>query len=138
LDEILVEVESCINTFRERMDSINLVCSIYSLSNIYLSLIDENSSYIGKALAALDETEQLKRVAKVINILIEHQLFTHARANRMASQDDEADKYLRQAHEWLMACADKITTAEYRRSYLEDVPENVAIQTDYQERFTED
>ena len=38
-----------------------------------------------------------------------------------------ADMILKQAYEWLMACAEKITTPEYRKSYLENVWENREI-----------
>ena len=132
LEEILTEIESCINSFRENKDFINLENALYTVSNIHLALFEKDSAHIEQALAALSEAEELKKISsKADNILIERQLYTHARAHRMAGQDDEADRYQKQAYEWLMACADKITTPEYRQSYLEDVPENVGIQVAY-------
>jgi predicted ATPase/predicted Ser/Thr protein kinase len=134
--EILAEMDTFINNFRDKKELLNLLNALYSVSNIHLAIAEQDSTHIEKALAALYEAEKLKKTVRTDTFLIEQQLYTHARAHYLAGQDDEADRYLEQAYKWLMACADKITTPEYRLSYLENVPENVEIQAAYHERFS--
>jgi len=134
-ENILPKMETIIHTFRGKHHLDGLVEALYSISRLHLALSEEDRAHIEKAMAALQEAEETKKMIQPQNMLIEHQLYLHARAHRLAEQDEQADDYLKQAHNWLMACAEKITTPEYRQSYLEKVPENVALQAAYQDRF---
>jgi tetratricopeptide (TPR) repeat protein len=133
--EILSEMETLIHDFREKHHLHGLAEALFSISRLHLALAEEDPAHLEKALAALQEAEEIKKTILPEEILIEHQLYLHARAHRLAGQDEQADDYLKQAHDWLMACAKKITTPEYRQSYLENVPENIALQGAYQDRF---
>ena len=134
LPDILEEIETCIRIFREREDLASLAFTLYSAADLHMEMVEQASGQVEKALAALDEAEKLKETVRVEGILIEQQLFSHARAHYLAGQDDEADRYLKQAYDWMMACAAKITTPEYRQSYLENVPMNREIARIAQER----
>jgi tetratricopeptide (TPR) repeat protein len=138
LTEIQQKLEVLIHTFREGGHLEELADGLYSISRLHLALAEEDPAHIERALDALQEAEEIKKTIRPANMLIGHQLYLHARAHRLAGQDERADDYLQQAYNWLMACAEKITTLEYRKSYLENVPENVAIQRDYQDRFGEE
>jgi predicted ATPase len=133
--DIRQKLESLIELFREQRHLQELAAALYSISRLHLSLAEQEAAHIEMALAALQEGEEAKKVSYPTTMPTEHQLYLHARAHRLAGQNKRADDYLKQARDQLVACAERITTPEYRRSYLEEVPENVAIQQDYQERF---
>ena len=128
-------MENFVKQFRDERQFQGLVDGLYSTCRLYLAIAEEDPANIQKAMTALQEAEDVKKSVKPDQILIEHQLFLHARAHRLAGLGERADDYLKQAYDWLMACADKIENPEYRQSYLKNVPENVAIQQAYQDRF---
>lgn len=134
--EILQEMENIIQAFRDKHHLEGLIAALYSVSRLRLALGKEDPAQIELAMADLQEAEEIKKTIKPEDlVLIEHQLYLHDRAHHMAGQDEQADDYLQQAHDWLMSCAEKITSPEYRQSYLENVPENRAIQAAYQDRL---
>jgi len=137
LKDVLQEIERLTSSFREKNDLENLINGLYSTSKIHLALAETDQTHIERALENLEEAEKVKRTIRPDYIFIEHQLYLHARANRLAGLDKVADSYLKDAFDWLMTCAGKITTPEYRQSYLENVPQNVAIQAEYMKHFSD-
>ena len=133
--KILPEIEKTIQVFKEFDDRFHLIDAVYSIISLYLALGESDSSHYEKALAYQTELEALHKSIHPGNIPVEQQLFLRARTYRAVGQDQEADNFLKQAHERLMFSAEEITTPEYRQSYLNNVSENIAIQEDYQERF---
>ncbi|MFQ5923368.1 MAG: hypothetical protein ACE5M4_11040, partial [Anaerolineales bacterium] len=136
--EIIENMEALIQGFRKGSLLQVLAEALYSISQAHLALAVEAPAHIQGALTLLQEAEEITKTIQPDLHVIEHQLYLHARAHRLASQDEPADDYLKQAHDWLMACAGRITTPEYRQSYLENIPDNHAIQEAYEDRFGTD
>ncbi|MDX1612966.1 MAG: protein kinase [Candidatus Promineifilaceae bacterium] len=138
LSHILAQLTTLSDNFRESRNLDTLQDALYAAARLHLAFAEEEPGHLDQALEALQEAETAGQTIRPDDTLRERILWLNARAHRLAGHEQQADDYLKQAHDWLLACAERITTPAYRRSYLNQVPDNVFIRQAYQARFGSD
>jgi predicted ATPase len=131
----LEKAKGAVNNARELNLIRRLGWALLVKANLHLALLEEDRSH---AEAAIKSTEEVMKVIEIdhpVWIMPEHCLYLHACALRVNGREEEADEYLRQAYERVMMVAENISDEDLRRSYLENVRVNRAIQATYRERF---
>jgi tetratricopeptide (TPR) repeat protein len=66
--------------------------------------------------------------------LVTRYYLTHARVLHALGRDAEADDYLQRAYEWVMLVVSKTQDEDLRQSWLENVPDNREIVTEWEAR----
>jgi tetratricopeptide (TPR) repeat protein len=91
---------------------------------------------LGEAGAALELSTEAVRVIESSSYAtsLNQFYYTLARALRAAGQTEKADEALKQAYDWVMQVAGRLTEKPLRRSWLENVRYNRAIVQDWEAR----
>lgn len=128
-------INGVITFWRERNLKEDLGDALYTKARFHLALIGEDRSHARLALEGTEEALKCFEVGFSGWVMPEQIQFLHSRALRVNGREEEADEYLHQAYERVMMVAGKISDEDLRRSYLENVRDNAAIQAAYHERF---
>jgi tetratricopeptide (TPR) repeat protein len=133
--EGIEKISDVIEFYHQRNFTEGLGDALYLKAQLHLALLGEDLTHSESALECTAEALKCFEKAEGLFFMPEQIHFLHSRALRANGRDGEADEYLRQAYERMMMAAGNIRDDELRRSYLENVRDNRAIQTEYKERF---
>jgi tetratricopeptide (TPR) repeat protein len=128
-------IKGVISFMREGAGKDELGNALYTKTQLHLALWGEDHSHAESALECTEEALNCYGLEPSTWVMPEQIHFQHSRALRVNGREEEADEYLRQAYERVMMVAGNISDEDLRRSYLENVRDNRAIQAAYQERF---
>jgi tetratricopeptide (TPR) repeat protein/predicted Ser/Thr protein kinase len=112
--------------------------ALYTEALLHLALLGEDQSQAKLALECTQEALECFQLDPSSLLIMPEQIhFLHSLALRENGFNKEADEFLQKAYDRMMMVAGNISDEDLRRSYLENVRDNRAIQAAYQERFGE-
>jgi hypothetical protein len=132
---VLEDITNLLPSLHLRGDKVELGDELFAKAKLHLALLESDPGQAEPALECITEVLECFQNRQSRWVMPEQVHFLHSRALRANGLEAQADQALETAYQRLMMVAGNIDDQDLRRSFLENVRDNQAIQAAYRERL---